>query len=115
MSALALHFPERRGLARWVLAASAIVLAHAAAVAAVAWWYVRAPTEPSVQPAVAITFAPVESTTQAAEDDKAIGLPQEQIDAPPPEPPKTEQPVEPVEKLMPPPPQAAEVTLPKPV
>jgi protein TonB len=115
MNALALHFPEPRGLTRWAFAGLAIALAHAAIVAAIALWYLRVPRPPTVIPAIAIIFAPVETTTQAATDDKAIGVPQEQIDAPPPEPEKTEEPIEPVERLMPPPPQPAEVTLPKPV
>lgn len=115
MNALALHFPERRGLARWAFAALAIWLAHAAIVAAIALWYLRAPPAPAVLPAIAITFAPIETTTQATEDDKAIGMPQEQVDAPPPEPPKADKPVDPVDKLMPPPPQPAEVVLPKPI
>lgn len=113
MNALTLHVPGRGGLARWTLAASAIVLAHAAAVTAIAFWYAHTLPQPTVLPAIAITFAPIESTTQAAEDDKAIGLPQEHVDAPPPEPPKAEQSVEAIDKLMPPPPQPAEVELPK--
>ena len=115
MNALALHFPERRGLTRWAFAALAIALAHAAIIAAIALWYLRSPPAPNILPAIAITFAPIETTTQATEDDKAIGVPQEQVEAPPPEPPKAEKPVEPIEKLMPPPPQPAEVVLPKPV
>ncbi len=115
MNALALHFPEQRGLTRWAFAALAMVLAHAAVIATIAFWYLRSPPAPNILPAIAITFAPIETTTQATEDDKAIGMPQEQVDAPPPEPPKAEKPIEPIEKLMPPPPQPAEVTLPKPV
>jgi len=115
MNALALHVPEPRGLARWAGAALAVVLAHVAVIAAIAIWYLRSPPAPTILPPIAITFAPVDTTTLAAEDDKAIGMPQEQIDAPPPEPEKTERPVEPIEKLMPAPPQPAEVTLPKPV
>jgi periplasmic protein TonB len=115
MTALTLHFPEQRGIARWSLSAITIVVAHAIVIGALAIWYTRTPPQPTVIPAIAITFAPVDTTTLTPEDDKAIGTPQEQIDAPPPEPEKTEKPVEPIEKLMPPPPQPAEVTLPKPV
>ena len=115
MNALALHFPDQRGLARWAVAGLAVALGHAAIIVAIAIWYLRAPPSPTILPAIAITFAPIETTTQATEDDKAIGVLQEQIDAPPPKPPKTEKPVEPIEKLMPPPPQPAEVTLPRPV
>jgi protein TonB len=115
MNALALHVPEPRGLARWAGAALAVALAHVAVIAAIAICYLRSPPTPTILPAIAITFAPVDTTTQAAEDDKAIGMPQEQIDAPPPEPPKAEQPVDPIDKLIPPPPQPAEVTLPKPI
>ena len=115
MNALALHFPEQRGLTRWACAALAIALVHAAIIAAIALWYMRAPRQPNVLPAIAIIYAPDAGTAQATEDDKAIGMPQEQIDAPPPEPPKVDKPIEPIEELMPPPPQPAEVVLPKPV
>jgi len=115
MNALALHFPGQRGLTHWAFAALTITLAHAAMVGAIALWYLRAPPVPNIIPAIAITFAPVETTTQAAADDEAFGLPQEKIEALPPKPEQADKPVEPIEKLMPPPPQPAEVTLPKPV
>jgi protein TonB len=117
MNAVALHFPEHRGVARWAFAAFVVGLAHAAIIAVIAVWYLRSPPAPNIIPAIAITYAPFDSTAQAPEDQRAIGTPQDQIDAPPPEPPKLEktiEPMEPIEKLLPSPPQPAEVTLPKP-
>ncbi len=113
MTALELHFPERREVARWMLSAIAIVIAHAIAIGALAAWYARMPTEPTVLPPIAITFA-APTSAPAPDQDKAIGTPQQEQHDQPPEPPKAEQPVEQsVEKLMPP--QPAEVTLPKPM
>jgi protein TonB len=114
MNALALHLPERRGLSRWALAAMTIVTAHVAIVLAVAWWYSRRPAETHVIPAIAVTLAPVESSSPDIQDqDIAVGPTMQQADAAPPEPPKVEEkPVEPVEQ-PPSPPQAADVTLPK--
>lgn len=114
MNAFALHVPERRGLSRWTLAAITILTAHAAIVVAIAWWYARRPVEPNILPAIAVTLAPVEASSQAIEQqDVAIGPPMQQAEAAPPEPPKVEE--EPLEKLeMPPaPPQQAEITLPQ--
>ncbi len=63
MNATALHLPERRGLSRWTLAAITILMVHAAIVAAIAWWYARRPVEPNILPAIAVTLAPVESSS----------------------------------------------------
>jgi periplasmic protein TonB len=114
MNATALYLPERRGLSRWMLAAIAILMAHAAIVAAIASWYARRPVEPNILPAIAVTLAPVEASSPAIEQqDVAIGPPMQQAEAAPPEPPKVEE--KPLEKVeMPPaPPQQAEVTLPQ--
>ena len=52
MNAHALHLPEDRGLARWTVASVAILIAHAAIIAAVALWYARQPkAEPNILPA----------------------------------------------------------------
>jgi protein TonB len=114
MNAFALHLPESRGLSRWALAAMTIVTAHVAIVLAVAWWSSRRPVETHVIPAIAVTLAPVESSSPDIQDqDIAVGPTMQQADAAPPEPPKVEEkPVEPVEQ-PPSPPQAADVTLPK--
>ena len=114
MNAFALHLPERRGLSRWTLAGVTIVMAHAAIVAAVALWYARRPVEPTILPAIAVTLAPVESSSPEVQDqDIAVGPTMQQADATPPEPPKVEEkPVERVEQ-PPSPPQQAEVTLPQ--
>jgi periplasmic protein TonB len=114
MNAFALHLPERRGLSRWTLAGVTIVLAHAAIVAAVALWYARKPVEPTILPAIAVTLAPVESSSPEVQDqDIAVGPTMQQAEATPPEPPKVEEkPVERVEQ-PPSPPQQADVTLPQ--
>ena len=113
MNAFALHLPERRGLSRWTLAGVTILLAHAAIVAAVALWYARRPVEPSILPAIAVTLAPVESSSPEVQDqDIAVGPAMQQAEAAPKEPPKEEKPVEQMVQ-PPPPPQEAEVTLPK--
>jgi periplasmic protein TonB len=114
MNAFALHLPERRGLSRWTLAAITILVAHAAIVAAVALWYARRPVEPTILPAIAVTLAPVESSSPEVQDqDIAVGPTMQQAEATPPEPPKVEEkPVERVEQ-PPSPPQQAEVTLPQ--
>ena len=114
MNAFALHLPERSGLSRWTLAGVTIVMAHAAIVAAVALWYARRPVEPTILPAIAVTLAPVESSSPEVQDqDIAVGPTMQQAEATPPEPPKVEEkPVERVEQ-PPSPPQQAEVTLPQ--
>jgi protein TonB len=114
MNAFALHLPERRGLSRWTLAGVTVVIAHAAIVAAVASWYARRPVEPTILPAIAVTLAPVESSSPEVQDqDIAVGPTMQQAEATPPEPPKVEEkPVERVEQ-PPSPPQQAEVTLPQ--
>jgi protein TonB len=114
MNAFALHLPERRGLSRWTLAGVTIVMTHAAIVAAVALWYARRPVEPTILPAIAVTLAPVESSSPEVQDqDIAVGPTMQQAEATPPEPTKVEEkPVERVEQ-PPSPPQQAEVTLPQ--
>ncbi|MFH0299040.1 energy transducer TonB [Bradyrhizobium sp. 31Argb] len=113
MNAHALHLPDNRGLSRWMLAALAILLAHAAIVAAIALWYSRRPVEPNIIPAISVTLAPIEaSSPEVQNQDIAVGPTMQQAEETPKEQPKQEQPVEKVEQ--PPPPQAqAEVTLPQ--
>jgi len=114
MNAFALHLPERRGISRWTLAGVTIVLAHAAIVAAVALWYARRPVEPNILPAIAVTLAPVESSSPEIQDqDIAVGPTMQQADAAPPEPPKVEEKQEEPVVQPPPPQQQANVTLPK--
>ena len=114
MNAFALHMPERRGLSRWTLAANMILMAHAAIVGAIAWWYARRPVGPNILPAIAITLAPAESSSPEIQDqDIAVGPTMQQAEAAPPEPPKVEEkPAERVEQ-PPSPPQQADVTLPQ--
>jgi len=114
MNAFALHVPERRGLSRWMLAAITILMAHATMVAAIAWWYNHRPVESNILPAIAVTLAPVESSSPAVQDqDIAVGPTMQQAEETPPEPPKVEEkPVERVEQ-PPSPPQQADVTLPQ--
>jgi periplasmic protein TonB len=113
MSALALHLPEPRGAARWVIAALAIVGLHAAIVAVVALWATRKPAVLDIPPAIIVTLAPtMSSAPQIQDQDIAVGPTMQQAEAAPPEPPKVEdKPVERVE--TPPPPQQAEITLPQ--
>lgn len=112
MNAHALHLPEGRGLSRWSVAGLTILLAHAALVAGVAFWYShRPPAEPNIIPAISVTLAPVDASSPEIQDqDIAVGPAMQQAEEVPKEPPKQEQPVEEVEQ--PSPPQQAEVTLP---
>ena len=112
MTAFSLYLPERRGFSRWTLAGVAILAAHAAIVASVALWYVRAPVEPHLIPAIAVTLAPVEASSPDIQNqDIAVGPTMQQADAAPVEERKVEEkPAEQVEQT-PPQPQA-EVTLP---
>jgi protein TonB len=113
MNPFALHLPDQRGFFRWTLAGVAILMAHAAIVTAVAFWYVRQPAEPTFLPAIAVTLAPVEASSPEIQDqDIAVGPAMQQAEAAPKQPPKEEKPVE--QLVQPPaPPQEAEVTLPK--
>jgi len=96
------------------LAGVTIVLAHAAIVAAVALWYARRPVEPNILPAIAVTLAPVESSSPEIQDqDIAVGPTMQQAEAAPPEPPKVEEKQEEPVVQPPPPQQQANVTLPK--
>jgi periplasmic protein TonB len=114
MNAFALHLSERRGISRWTLAGVTIVFAHAAIVAAVALWYARRPVEPNILPAIAVTLAPVESSSPEIQDqDIAVGPTMQQAEATPPEPPKVEEKQEEPVVQPPPPQQQADVTLPK--
>jgi periplasmic protein TonB len=113
MTAFTLHLPERRGLSRWVLAGAAIVAAHAAIIASVALWYERDPVETHMIPAIAVSLAPIESSSpDVQEQDLPVGPDMQQAEAVPQEPPKTED--KPVETKVEPPVQPeAEVTLPR--
>src|SRR4029077_116032 len=75
MTALALHLPQQRGLSRWALAASTIVLAHALLVACIVLGYARRPVEPPVVlPAIAVSLLPVEaSSPEIQNQDIAVG------------------------------------------
>jgi periplasmic protein TonB len=114
MSAHALHFPERPQILRWGFASLAIVLVHAAAVAALVLWYKRTPPEPPVIPAIMVSFEPAAPTTPVENDKSFAAQETQQID-PTPEPQvetKAEPP--PPEEVRPPPPRPAEIVLPKP-
>lgn len=112
MNAHALHLPGNRGLSRWMLAALAILFVHAAIVAAIALWYARAPKTPDIVPAIAVTLAPVESSSPEIQNqDIAVGPTMQQAEEAPKELPKQEQ-VDKVEQ-PPPPQQQADVTLPQ--
>lgn len=112
MTAFALHLPERNGVSRWIVAGAAILAAHAAIVASVAFWYVRQPPAPHILPAIAVSLAPVAaSSPETQELDIAVGPAMQQAKEQPKEEPKVED--KPIEQVAPPPPQQqAEVTLP---
>jgi periplasmic protein TonB len=113
MNAHALHLPDNRGFARWLLAAVAVVIVHAAIVAAIALWHARQPKEPDILPAITVSLAPVAgSSPEVHDEDVAVGPTMQQADEAPKEPPKVEE--KPAEDVMQPtPPQQAEVTLPE--
>lgn len=114
MNAHTLHLPEGQGFSRWSIAGLTILLAHAALVAGVAFWYAhRPPAEPNIIPAITVSLAPVDASSPEIQDqDIAVGPAMQQAEEVPKEPPKQEKPVEQVEQ-PPPPPQQAEVTLPQ--
>jgi periplasmic protein TonB len=113
MTALALYQPERRSLPRWTLSGFAVLLAHAAIIAAIALWYERQGVEPNIIPAISVSLAPVEAgSPEIQTQDIAVGPTMQQADAAPKEERKVEE--KPVEQVEQPPPQPqAEVTLPR--
>jgi periplasmic protein TonB len=115
MSAHALHFPERSQLLRWAAAGLAIVLAHAAAVAALVLWSKRTPPVQPIIPAIMVSFEPAAPVSPIENDQPVAKQETPQID-PTPEPPKEEARVEPPppEEVAPPPPRPTEIALPKP-
>ncbi len=114
MTAYALHLPERHGASRWTLAGVTILAVHAAIIAAIGLWYTRAPVEPNILPAIAVTLAPQEASSPTIqEQDIAVGPIMQQAEATPKEEKKVEE-KPPDEVVQPPPPQPqAEVTLPE--
>jgi protein TonB len=113
MTALALHLPERPSIARWTLAAIVIATLHVAILAAALLRLERNPATPQFFPAIAVTLAPVQSSSPEIQDqDIAVGPTMQQAEDAPPERPKVED--KPVERVEPPPspPREAEVTLP---
>ena len=116
MTARALYLPEHRGLARWSVAAVAILAAHLAFVGAVAWWYTHATPEQNLFPAIVVSFAPTPASApqKIQDEDAPIAPVEQQVDPTPPEPPKVVQEEKPVEQPPPPPPKPAEIALPKP-
>ncbi len=112
MNAFALHIEETRGFSRWMLAGAIILAAHAAIVASIVLRHEREPPAPQIQPAIAVTLAPVEASSPTIQNqDIAVGPTMQQAQEQPKEPPKAEE--KPVEEVIEPPPQRqAEVTLP---
>jgi periplasmic protein TonB len=112
MSEFALYLPERPGLSRWSVAGVAILAAHAAIIATLVLWYVRAPVEPRLLPAIAVSLAPVEAASPEIQNqDLAVGPTMQQADAAPVEERKVEE--KPAVQVEQPPPQPqAEVALP---
>ncbi len=115
MTALALHLPGRHGITRWMLAAVAIVIAHAIVIGALALWYTRTPPEEKLIPAIVVSIVPAAPLSPMENDQSVATEETTHIDPTPPEPPKVETKVEPPpEEIKPPPPQPAEIALPKP-
>lgn len=114
MNARTLHLSEGQGFSRWSIAGLTILFAHAALIAAVAFWYGHRPSaEPNIIPAISVTLAPVDASSREIQNqDIAVGPAMQQAEEVPKEPPKQKQPVEQVEQ-PPPPQQQAEVTLPQ--
>ncbi|WP_316190280.1 energy transducer TonB [Bradyrhizobium sp. SZCCHNS2096] len=116
MTSFALHLPEQRKPARWLLAAIVIAAAHALLIAGAILWTRRTSPEPTILPAIAVTLAPVQSAAPQVQDqeDLPVGPEMQQADAAPPEPPKVEA-QKPDDQMAPPPPaENAEAALPKP-
>lgn len=116
MSVFALHLPESRKPARWLLAGAAIVAVHAAIIAGAVLWTERTPHQLTIIPAIAVTLAPTQSAAPQvqAQEDLPVGPEMQQADAAPPAPPKVEE-QKPDEPMPPPPPaENADAALPKP-
>lgn len=111
MTVYTLHLPDDRGVARWMLAALLILLAHVAIVASIALWYARKPVEPNIVPAIAVTLAPVDASSPERQDqDIAVGPTMQQAEEALRQLPKEQQ----AEKIeQPPPQQQADVTPPQ--
>jgi periplasmic protein TonB len=112
MTALALHLPERRGVGRWIFAATVIVALHLA-IAVALLWRTHVPPTPEIPPAIVVTLAPVQSSSPEVQDqDIAVGPTMQQAEAAR-ELPKTED--KPVEQTVQPPspPQQADIALPE--
>jgi protein TonB len=105
VTAFALHLPERRHPARWLLAAAVIVAVHAAIVVALLW-HPRTPPAPELVPAIAVSLAPVQSAAPEIheQEDLPVGPDMQQADSAPPDPPKQEE--QKLEQHAPPPPPA---------
>jgi len=105
VTAFALHLPEQRHPARWLLAAAVILAVHAAIVVALLW-RPRTPPAPNLLPAIAVSLAPVQSAAPEIheQEDLPAGPEMQQADASPPDPPKQEE--QKLEQHVPPPPAA---------
>src|SRR4029077_17583040 len=91
----------------------AILIAHAAIIAAVALWYARQSVETTILPAIAVTLATIQSSSpEVQQEELPVGPAMQQADEPPKEPPKVEEKPT-VDVMQPTPPQQAEVTLPE--
>ena len=74
MTPFALHEAPPRALTRWIVAAAAVVLTHAAIVAALVAYSLHAPSPPNIIPAIAVSLAPVEASSPTIQDqDVAVG------------------------------------------
>jgi protein TonB len=113
MNPLALHLPQRHGVARWTLSAAAIVAAHGVLIGALAHWYIRTPPEEEIIPAIMVSIVPA-APVAPVEDDRPMATEQSEHVDPTPEPPKVETKAEPPPEEIIPPTRPAEIVLPKP-
>src|SRR5262249_43157513 len=87
-NAFALHEPlDEHEVARWSVAAMAIVVLHVAAIVIAMIWFKAAPPEQGVTlPAILVDMAPATTAPQSMPLDVAPGPVMQQADASPPEP-----------------------------
>jgi protein TonB len=107
MNPLALHLPERHGIAQWMLSAAAIVAAHGALVAALVSWHGHTQPDEKIIAAIEVSLVAAPSSSPQTEDqDVAVGPPMEQAAQTLPEPAKVQE-QKPIEQFKPSLPQQA--------
>jgi protein TonB len=113
MIAYELSLHQRTEFTRWSFAALSVVAAHAAVVSAIALKYTRLPPEPTLIPAIIVSFEPAAPSSSEQNDQAMAQQAVTAIDTPR-DPPKAEAKVEQPEQIKPLPSIPDEITLPKP-